>query len=238
MISWLQRRSPDVWHVVAGHLNWDFAIDVLEWIVSQPQCDLATAALLFWTGDPEQWLKYQTKDTIPDFAIEYFNISALIVNRAKSGLYNRQELAFAGDPCNMIGGVDYHLKFSVEKAQRRFKEKCSGSFPWELPIVLTPPIPGRAPLMSSEEDPEQGAEIQALLAALGTYVSTEPTPPRPQKFQIGERVTNIWYQANKIYNGTGTILNVNDGVSKVLYLVLLDNGTEVVLTDNLMEKVT
>jgi hypothetical protein len=30
MISWLERRSPDVWHAVADELNWDFAEDVLE----------------------------------------------------------------------------------------------------------------------------------------------------------------------------------------------------------------
>lgn len=32
---------PDVWHAVAEQLNWDFTKDVIEWIVSQPQCDLA-----------------------------------------------------------------------------------------------------------------------------------------------------------------------------------------------------
>ena len=46
MIAWLDRQLPDVWHEVATHLSWDSAVPVLDWIVSQPRCDKATAALM------------------------------------------------------------------------------------------------------------------------------------------------------------------------------------------------
>jgi Domain of unknown function (DUF4274) len=238
MISWLQGRSPDVWHIVAEYLNWDFAQNVLEWIVSQPQCDLATAALLFWKGAPEYWLKFSNSDAVPRHHLDDFNFAKNLADRANSGLYARQELAFAGDARNMIGGVDYFLKFHVEELRRCFQEEIAGSFPWEFPTLLTPPIPGRAPIVSPEENPKTGTELQNLLADLGTKIGGDQVESRPQKYQIGERVTKIWYPVNNIYPGFGTILNVNDSNYKFLYLVQLDNGMDVVLTDNRMEKIS
>ncbi len=230
MISWLQQRSPDAWHVVAGKLNWDCSHDVLEWIVSQPQCDLATAALLFWMGEPDGWLKYPNVDAVPRIHLDNFNLIRKLAEGANSGFYTRRELVFAGDSNNMIGGVDYFLKFQAERLERCFREGVAGSFPWEFPTLLVPPIPGRVPNVSPEEHPNTGKRIQELLAGLGTKVAQDPVRSKPQKFQIGERVNS--------YQGLGTILNVNDSDFKFLYLVRLDNGTEMVWIENNIERIS
>lgn len=51
-MNFLQNASPDDWHRYAWHHNWDERLDGLFWIVSQPQCDRATALLIFWKGEP------------------------------------------------------------------------------------------------------------------------------------------------------------------------------------------
>ena len=51
-IQYLSAMSPDDWHRVADVHNWDDPLDVLYWIVSQPNCDKATARLIFWKGEP------------------------------------------------------------------------------------------------------------------------------------------------------------------------------------------
>jgi hypothetical protein len=238
MIAWLQQRSPDVWHAVAGYLNWDSAEDVIEWIISQPQCDLATAALLFWKGAPDYWLQFPNVEAVCDFQVHGFNFCKNLAGRANSGFYTRRELEFfTRDETCLIGGVDYFLKSEAENLQRCFQKESTGPFPWEFPTSLMPPIPGRPAIVSQEENPKTGTEIQGLLAELGTYISESPVLSKPQQFQIGEHVTKISYPVNNIYQGVGTILKVNDSDYKFLYLVQLDNGVEVVLTENRMEKI-
>ena len=51
-IDFLRNRSPDDWHRYAENANWGDRLDVLYWIVRQPQCDQATATLIFWKGEP------------------------------------------------------------------------------------------------------------------------------------------------------------------------------------------
>ena len=44
-----QSRDPDLWHLVPGGFNFDSerTFEVLNWIIEQPECDRATAALIF-----------------------------------------------------------------------------------------------------------------------------------------------------------------------------------------------
>ncbi len=187
MISWLQQRSPDVWHIVANRLNWDCSLGVLEWIVTQPQCDLATAALLFWKGEPDDWLKYPSVSVVPPIHLENFNFIKRLADRANSGLYKRREIAFAGEAENLIEGVDQFLKLRAERMVHLFQQGTNGAFPWELPKLLIPPIPGRAPRVSSEEDPKQSVELQKLLFDLGTIIDKKQLPPRRRKVHPSEQ---------------------------------------------------
>lgn len=50
LLQWLERSGPDEWHAVAFGWNWDNGIGPLQWIVSQPRCDAATAQFVFWTA--------------------------------------------------------------------------------------------------------------------------------------------------------------------------------------------
>ena len=51
-VAWLPTANPDEWHGVAASWNWDFGVQPLRWIVSQRACGIATAALIFFDGEP------------------------------------------------------------------------------------------------------------------------------------------------------------------------------------------
>ncbi|MBA4174733.1 MAG: hypothetical protein C0511_19285 [Hyphomicrobium sp.] len=51
-IAFMQGKSPDLWHRFADGVNWDGSLEGLYWVVRQPACDRATAAMIFWKGEP------------------------------------------------------------------------------------------------------------------------------------------------------------------------------------------
>jgi hypothetical protein len=51
-LAWLPAANSDEWHGVAASWNWGFGIQPLRWIISQPECGAATAALIFFDGEP------------------------------------------------------------------------------------------------------------------------------------------------------------------------------------------
>ena len=93
-IQYLSAMSPDDWHRVADVHNWDDPLDVLYWIVSQPNCDKATARLIFWKGEPTG---YDFEDCDEQMGADSFGVEpmlAYIVRRFSGEGYARQEIEF------------------------------------------------------------------------------------------------------------------------------------------------
>ncbi len=98
-IAWLASTSPDDWHRVALDFNWSEPLYVLDWIVRQDDCDLATALTVFWLGEPEAWMneKRQNDEAPNGFSFLNAQICAYIANRVSGTGYARSEIAFAPD---------------------------------------------------------------------------------------------------------------------------------------------
>ncbi|MBX9858650.1 MAG: DUF4274 domain-containing protein [Sphingomonas sp.] len=93
-IEFLTSRSPDDWHRYALNYNWDDGISALRWIVSQPMCDLATALLIFWRGEPTGY-DYETAEPAMDDDI--YAVAAMlryIAERFNTSGYPRAEIAY------------------------------------------------------------------------------------------------------------------------------------------------
>ncbi len=57
IIDWLKRHGPAEWHGYVERHHWDGENTApLEWIVSQPDCDAATALTIFWMAEPDYYL--------------------------------------------------------------------------------------------------------------------------------------------------------------------------------------
>jgi Domain of unknown function (DUF4274) len=57
ILKWLGTQSPDIWHTVALGLNWDYSPEiVLDWIVRQGSCEVATGLHIYVLGNASYWL--------------------------------------------------------------------------------------------------------------------------------------------------------------------------------------
>ncbi len=95
-IAWLEKGSPDDWHRVCLDFNWDEPLYILDWIVRQEACDIATAATIFWLGQPTWWLGAARKVEEEPNGFSYLNrkICVYISDRVRGGGYRRSEIEF------------------------------------------------------------------------------------------------------------------------------------------------
>ncbi len=98
-IAWLNSHGPDDWHRVALDFNWDGPLYVLDWIVRQEDCDMATALTIFWKGEPAYWIDdAQSSDEEPN-GFSYLNrkLCTYIAGRIGQRGYKRSKIGFAPD---------------------------------------------------------------------------------------------------------------------------------------------
>jgi hypothetical protein len=108
-------------HFIAKEYNWDDGSIVLEWIVNHPQCDEATAKLIFWRGSPEFHQEYETEEEVPIWCKDGFRLLKQIISNFESGFYKKSE-----------------LYYNVKENGRNVNEKVKNA-KWEIPEVLKKP---------------------------------------------------------------------------------------------------
>ncbi len=90
--QWLVTEAePDDWHRVADGWNWDRGEDPLWWIVTRPNCDKATALMVFWLTKPYQHLGQPAWEAMD---VEDYDLYHTIRARWAAGFYTRSELAY------------------------------------------------------------------------------------------------------------------------------------------------
>ncbi|MBY4612341.1 DUF4274 domain-containing protein [Rhizobium redzepovicii] len=197
MIDWLTGRSPDARHAIAENLNFDFAEDVFEWILTQPDCDLATAASYFWRTEPSDLLENSDSRNEDSLTVQR------LIDRVNAGFYSRSEIYYGGQ--ELWEGEEV-CSWTVEEAEdlREFARAHGASnLPWTLPEALVPPFGHRAVRILDEEDPLKSEELQKLFAGLGTgsglipasLMAADPPPrsmPQPaQQLNVGKRIATL-----------------------------------------------
>lgn len=120
LIEWMARRGPDDWHRVALSYNWDNGLSPLEWIVTRPTCDRATALVVFWMTEPDARLGYASpSDAKADHAESEWRLVKLIADRWRAGAYARSEIAL--DPTDYMGWpLDEWRRLEAKHSRRTF----------------------------------------------------------------------------------------------------------------------
>lgn len=101
--NWLITRSKaeDRAFLMEGY-NWDNGLDLVRWIIRQPDTDIATVAALFWDGDPGMFYQNVDADTPPDGGSDLFDLQVEIGARFARGFYqsseNRAPIRFTPPP--------------------------------------------------------------------------------------------------------------------------------------------
>ena len=159
MIDWLTGKDPDVWFEVTQSLNWDNSFRVLDWIISQPNCDRANAVSIFWGADPLYYLRLPTIDRNN----EGYQLLYKVLRNWKAGFYKRAELAW---------GEDHRVRYRDAVANRPRKDD-----PFAIPEALLGPWRGRKPNVPANLRAENNVVLWDLLAGLGTHVGSRPGTP-------------------------------------------------------------
>lgn len=126
--TFLAQATPDEWHQVAWQWNWDSGVEPLRWIIGQPACDRGTALLIYWYGGPRYLSQYASREEVPDYSLEDYDLVMAIERAYLGGFYTRQEIAF--DPAD-DAGFDWTAEYASEPLLR------------PIPAVMYAASPGR-----------------------------------------------------------------------------------------------
>jgi hypothetical protein len=79
--------DPEELHIFVGLYNWDGGVEDLQRVVRHPFCDLGTAMLVYWRGQPGFYLQYADRAAVPDHAHEVYDLLREIEQRVAAGEY-------------------------------------------------------------------------------------------------------------------------------------------------------
>ena len=154
LIAWLEDKNSDDRNFISGTLfGGPHSLRVLKWVLTRPDCDKGTAAMLLWEfGMPYSLIK---GDTGPPLMREVQReLLEFIVGRWQSGLF--ADAIFAFDPRENAKIYRRELK----------KMGLQGSDPLNLPEELWQPIKGRRPVSSDATAVTLNSSVGAILEQL------------------------------------------------------------------------
>lgn len=149
-IECLSKMDPDDWHYIAHIHNWGDELDVLYWIVSQPECDKATARLLFWKGEPTCYVFEECEEVMGESSYSVEPLLKHIADRFRNHCFRREEIKFdiheaiIGDPVYMArddrSDSDYGMDAEFKELKDRSAEqgRPGVTFPDDLLVTHTP----------------------------------------------------------------------------------------------------
>jgi len=160
MLNWLSGKSPEQRHFVALTLNWDFAGTTLDWLVTRPDCDLATAVELFWRAEPSEMIEFATKDALLKEAAYYewpYDFVGGIVRRATSGFYNRDLIAYDTSA------------FKEELSEYSERQQNGEKLAWKIPDTFAIAHAGVSVNLGVPSSEFWSEDLRPLFAALGSH---------------------------------------------------------------------
>ena len=162
--TWLKDKSPDVWFETINHLNWDNSVPFLKWMVSQPTCDKAIAAKIFWLADPAFFAcQIASGKGVPSWS-ESWPLIETILGKWRSGFYERAELEWP----------DEESRVSISHYWRRVGETAGADKALDIPPELFGALPGRQPRVPPDMTPQENAELWDMLKRQGTFAGPRP----------------------------------------------------------------
>lgn len=83
----MKRTKPEQLFHKAYHHNWDRGVAPLRKLLDQPDCDLATALLIYWHASPAYYNRYASEADIPAAEQPVFALMRTIEDRVASGAF-------------------------------------------------------------------------------------------------------------------------------------------------------
>jgi hypothetical protein len=121
LLDLIQQMTPDDWHQIALHWDWNLGAAELEWITSQRDCDRATALFVLCSGSPGDVARQRARRDEDENSPFIRELAA----RIEGGFYPNAEFGLALP-------MRQRLAFERELATAR----ATGVSPWQIPEAL------------------------------------------------------------------------------------------------------
>ncbi len=91
-----QLTTSEELHYLACNYNFDSGVNVLQWIAESEQCSEATALLIFWSAQPEEYTEYSwnAKKLPQSVEVEVFDLIRTIIENFKKGFYRKTDISY------------------------------------------------------------------------------------------------------------------------------------------------
>ncbi|MDR3295690.1 MAG: DUF4274 domain-containing protein [Clostridiales Family XIII bacterium] len=88
--------TPEELHYIAENHNWDDGTMVLRWIAESPLCSEATALVIFWRAQPDDFTKYKLNaKTVSQYDdMDVFDLIRTVLARYEKGLYAKTSISY------------------------------------------------------------------------------------------------------------------------------------------------
>lgn len=103
--------SEELHYLVSNH-NWDSGIEVLQWIAESELCSEATALMIFWRAQPEEYTGFHwDAKKLPRYT-EIFDLIRIIIENFKNDFYKKTDISY--DPKDDMPQTDIIPLFMLQ----------------------------------------------------------------------------------------------------------------------------
>lgn len=110
-LRYLERATPQQWHVFAARSNYDGNRYALEWLAGHPRLSRATALLMYWALGAGWHVQFVSEDEVDGWALPAHRLIRSIETRYLGGYYADGTIYFDPDdgpvpPGDYVGMVE------------------------------------------------------------------------------------------------------------------------------------
>lgn len=135
-LAWVRTVGPEDWHGIVDGWNCDDGTEELDFIVSQPTCDRATAVLALFMTEASSQVARPSRDEVPSLEYEAYDMAHKIAANLGRGFYASHDF-----PAE-INSTEITMYF---EAVERMRAQGRLDPVWDVPRTSFGPFEGREP---------------------------------------------------------------------------------------------
>lgn len=87
-------KTSEELHYLADIANWDIHVSLLQWIAEQPLCSQATARMMFWRAQPNDFVCYDWDAETVNYGGDTFFLIKTIMENDQKGFYRQTDIFY------------------------------------------------------------------------------------------------------------------------------------------------